>query len=183
VIDTVGSEVMIKRGQEYQKPEDYLAAFSRFVKENPEHINAISILLERPKDWKTSVLNELTDTLKRSNFATGELQKAHKLVYKKLADIISMVKHAAREAEPVLTAEERVDRAMKRITAWKTFTEEQAKWLGYIRQHVITTLTIEEADLDTMPVFADRGGLSKAKKIFKDDLPLLIEEINAALAA
>lgn len=181
--DSVESQVMIKRGQEYQKPEDYLTAFSRFVKENPEHIEAISILLERPKDWKTAALNELTDKLNKNNFATGELQKAHKLVYKKLADIISMVKHAAREAEPVMTAEERVDRAMKRITAWKKFTDEQAIWLGYIRRHVITTLTIEEADLDIMPVFADRGGLSKAKKIFKDDLPQLLEEINAALAA
>lgn len=181
--DTVESEVMIKRGQEYQKPEDYLTAFSRFVKENPEHIEAISILLERTKDWKTAALNELTDKLKKNNFATGELQKAHKLIYKKLADIISMVKHAAREAEPVMTAEERVDHAMKRITAWKKFTDEQAIWLGYIRHHVITTLTIEEADLDIMPVFADRGGLSKAKKIFKDELPQLLAEINAALAA
>lgn len=183
VKDTVESAVMIRRGQEYQKPEDYLSAFSRFVKENPDHINAIRILLERPKEWKTSALNELTDKLKQNNFAPGELEKAHKLVYKKLADIISMVKHAARDTEPVMTAEERVDRAMKRITAWKKFSEEQTKWLGYIRQHVITTLTIEEADLDIMPVFSDRGGLTKAKKVFKDDLQPLLLEINTALAA
>ena len=36
------------------KPEDYLAAFSRFVRDNPEHIDAISILLDRPHDWSPS---------------------------------------------------------------------------------------------------------------------------------
>jgi type I restriction enzyme R subunit len=183
VKDTVGSEVVIRRGKDYEKPEDYLSAFSRFVKENPEHIEAIGILLDRPKEWKTAALTELTDKLRRSNFAPNELEKAHKLVYKKLADIISMVKHAARETEPVLTAEERVDRAIRKITAWKTFTDEQLKWLGYIKQHVITTLTIEEADFDMQPVFADRGGLSKAKKVFGTDLPVLISLLNERIAA
>jgi hypothetical protein len=32
-------------GKEY-KPEDYLAAFARFVKENPAHVDAIEILLD-----------------------------------------------------------------------------------------------------------------------------------------
>ena len=40
-----------------------------------------------------------------TNSLRQELQKAHKLVYNKaLADIISMVKHAARDEEPILTA-------------------------------------------------------------------------------
>lgn len=45
-------------GLEY-KPEDYLTAFSRFVRENPDHIEAIRILLDRPKDWSTDALIEL----------------------------------------------------------------------------------------------------------------------------
>ena len=36
-------------GTEY-KPADYLAAFSEFVTDNPAHIDAIGILLKRPKD-------------------------------------------------------------------------------------------------------------------------------------
>ena len=53
VEDEVSSEVMIRVGSDYQKPEDYLDSFSRFVKENPEQIEAIRIVLERPKEWKT----------------------------------------------------------------------------------------------------------------------------------
>ena len=35
-------------GKEY-KPEDYLAAFARFVKDNPAQVEAIEILLDRPR--------------------------------------------------------------------------------------------------------------------------------------
>ena len=44
VEDEVESEVMIRVGSHYQKPEDYLDSFARFVKENPEQIEAIRIL-------------------------------------------------------------------------------------------------------------------------------------------
>jgi len=184
VKDTVTSEVMIKRGAEYQKPEDYLVAFSEFVKKNPEHIEAIRILLERPKDWKTAVLNELVEKLKQNKFPPDDLEKAHKFVYKKpLVDIISMVKHAAKEQEPILTAEERVDKAMKKVTTGEKFNDEQKKWLGFIREHLIKNLTIDMDDLKYMPIFEQRGGLGEAQKVFDKELAAFLAEINAAVAA
>ncbi len=184
VADDVSSEVMIRKGSAYQKPEDYLDSFARFVKENPEHIEAIRVLLERPKDWSTSILDDLRKKLVRNDFPEKELQKAYKLVYNKaLADIISMVKHAAREEEPVLTSEERVGRAMEKITIGKTFTEEQGQWLSYIRQHLIENLTVEVADFDSAPVFERHGGQAKAKKVFEGQLDSLVKELNYAVAA
>jgi len=110
--DDVSSEVII-RGQ---KPEDYLDSFCRFVQENPEQIEAIAILLERPKEWKTEALNELREKLVRNQFREQELQRAHQLVHNKaLADIISMVKRAVRAEEPIYTAAERVDRAIQKV--------------------------------------------------------------------
>ena len=35
------------------RPEDYLQAFERFVRDNPEHVEAIQILLERPTGWSS----------------------------------------------------------------------------------------------------------------------------------
>src|SRR5439155_427231 len=101
------------RDREY-KPADYLTAFAQFVKDNPEHVDAIGILLSRPKDWKTSALTELREKLAATpqRFTERTLQEAHKLRYDKaLADIISMVKHAADSGSPLLTAEERAERA------------------------------------------------------------------------
>lgn len=184
VDDDVSSEAMILRGGEYQKPEDYLDLFARFVRENPEHIEAIRILLERPKEWKTNVLDELRKKLRLNEFPEDKLQNAHKLVHNKaLADIISMVKHAAREEEPICTAEERVDQAMKRITTEKSFNKEQMKWLGYIREHLIKNLTIGMEDFEYAPVFERHGGKGKADKVFNNELESLISEINYKIAA
>jgi len=182
--DDVSSEVMIRIGSDYQKPEDYLDSFARFVRENPEHIEAIRILLERPKEWKTEALVDLRKKLSRNNFPEKELQKAHKLVHNKaLADIISMVKHAAKEEEPIYTAQERVNRAMERITTGKSFNEEQMKWLGLIREHLIENLTIGKEDFEYVPVFERHGGKGKANKVFNNELESLIAEINYAIAA
>jgi type I restriction enzyme, R subunit len=184
VEDDVSSEVMIRMGNDYQKPEDYLDSFTRFVRENPEHIEAIKILLKRPKDWKTEVLKELREKLALNKFQEKELRKAHRLVYNKaLADIISMVKHAAIKEEPIYSYEERVDRAMQKVMPGKTFTEEQTNWLGYIRGHLIENLTIDLGDFDYIPVFERHGGKSIANTVFNNELESLIAEINFAIAA
>jgi len=184
VVDEVSAEVMIRRGADYQKPEDYLVSFARFVRENPEQIEAIRILLERPRNWKPEVLSELRKKLRLNHFDENELQKAHKLVYNKaLADIISMVKHAARQEEPILTAEERVNRAMSKATAGKTFTEEQTHWLELIRAHMVQNLTIDLSDFEDAPIFRTKGGLGRARKVFTGDLEAFIEEFNYAMAA
>ena len=62
--DTVSSEYLIRdgKGNEY-KPDDYLVAFTRFVEENTEKVDAIGILLDHPRDWNTSALSELKDKL------------------------------------------------------------------------------------------------------------------------
>lgn len=184
VEDEVSSAVMFRVGQEYQKPEDYLDGFARFVRDNPEQIEAITILLNRPKEWRTKALNELREKLSRYHYDEKILQRAHKLVHNKaLADIISMVKHAALAAEPIFTAEERVDRALAKVTAGRIYNPEQQQWLGYIRQHLIENLTIDQEDLESAPVFERHGGKGQARKVFSEELAALLDEINFAIAA
>lgn len=180
--DTVNSAAMI--GGAYGKSEDYLDAFVRYVKENPEQIEAIRILLERPREWNTRALDELRRKLAQNRFREPDLQKAHHLVYHKaIADIISMVKHAAKTGETILTAEERVARALLMVTSGKDFTPEQEQWLGYIRDHLVRNLTIELDDFDHQPVFERRGGLRRAQMVFDRRLEPLVAELNAAIAA
>jgi len=185
--DHVSSELLIKdgRGQE-MKPEDYLAAFGRFVQENPAKVEAIRILLDRPKAWGTQALAELRQKLVAApeRFTVENLQKAHRIQYAKaLADIISMVKHAAKEEEPLLTAEERVDRALKRVTAGKSLTQEQQAWLGRIREHMIVNLSIDRTDFDLAPVLSRAGGWVPADRTFGGKLLPLLDSLNEAIAA
>ncbi|MFY9749139.1 MAG: type I restriction-modification enzyme R subunit C-terminal domain-containing protein, partial [Methanoregula sp.] len=186
-VDTVSSRYLIRdsAGHEY-KPEDYLLAFSQFVKENPEHIEAIRILLDRPKDWGTDALSELKQKLAatRYRFTVENLQMAHKVRYNKaLVDIISMVKHAAREEEPLCTAEQRIHRVFDKMTVSTTLTPEQQQWLDKIREHLIANLSIRMDDFDSIPIFTNVGGWSKANRVFDGQLPDLIRQWNEAIAA
>ena len=168
------------------KPEDYLEAFERYIRDNAEKVAAIEILLDRPQEWSTGALTDLRDNLKhaRECFTVESLQKVHEYRYHKaLVDIISMVKHAARDEAPLLTAAERVEKTLTRVTAGQRFSREQQQWLDRIRWHLIENLTIEAADFDTIPIFDDEGGWARANRAFKGDLGRLLQEINAAVAA
>ena len=185
--DEVSSTWMVRDvdGNEY-RPGDYLTLFSQFVQENPEKIDAIRILLDRPQDWGTDALGELKQKLAETSqrFTIDNLQRAHQVHYHKaLVDIISMVKHAAHDEEELLTAEERVSRAFETVTAGKSFTSSQELWLERIRAHLTENLSIDKEDFETIPVFTDHGGWGRATHDFDQHLSELIRQFNKAIPA
>jgi type I restriction enzyme R subunit len=181
VEDLVVSEYLFKTadGREL-KPEDYLIVFERFVKENPDRIEAIRILLNRPAEFRTEHLRELRAKLaaRPERFTEPNLRRAY---HNNLADIISIVRHAAR-GEPLLAAQERVGRAMARVRAGRTFTPEQEDWLQVVQAHLIENLVIEKADFSTIP-FSRRGAWGPANEAFEGRLEELLNQINMAMAA
>ena len=184
--DQVSSQWLVRGadGRDY-RPEDYLTAFAAFVREKPSQVQAIRILLERPRDWGTEALSELKAKLAAApqRFTVEALEKAHKLRYdKELVDVISMVKHAAREEEPLLTAEERVGRALDRLAEGEQFNPEQQRWLDRIREHLIANLSIDQDDFENVPVLQSAGGWSNAQRAFPG-LPELLRKCNEAVAA
>jgi len=179
--DIVSSEFLFRTtdGRDL-KPEDYLVAFERFVKENPERVEAISILLSRPRDFRTAELRELRLKLasRPERFTEENLHRAY---HRELADIISMVRHAALN-EPLLDASERVDRALLRFREGKTFTVEQERWLELIRAHLVENLVVDEADFRLIP-FSRHGGWNKANTVFDGKLKRVLEEINVRMTS
>ena len=60
--DTVTTEWLLRDGAGREiKPADYLAMFAQFVKDNPAKIEAIRILLDRPRDWGTQAALRAAD--------------------------------------------------------------------------------------------------------------------------
>lgn len=185
--DDVSSKWLIRdgTGREHQ-PEDYLKLFAEYVRDNPDHVEAIRILFDRPREWGTEPLGELRRKLAVTpqRFTEENLRKAHAAAYHKpLVDIISMVKHAANEAAPLLTAEERVDKALGKLMAGKTFSADEERWLGRIREHLAANLTIDREDFDDVPVLSREGGWAQANKAFGGKLETLLLELNEAMAA
>ncbi len=185
VKDEVSSETLFEAGGKHDlKPDDYLLAFFDFVKGKSNEIEAIGILLNRPKSWNTKALNELKMKLKENDFEEQKLRKAHKLVYHKdLIDIISMVKHAASFQEPLLTIDERVDNAIKKVLHGRSLSYDQLNWMNYIKEHLKQNFTVDETDFNELPVFNDRGGWKKFKKVFPENFRELLSQINEAIAA
>lgn len=182
--DMVASEMRFRRGKDYLPAGDYLMAFSAWVEGQQETIEAMRILLQKPQDWSPKALKELKEALQSGKFEVTQLQKAHALVHHKdLADILSMVKHAIREEEPLLTAAERVDKALATLMHGKDFNEEQRAWLGYLREHMVVNLSLDPEDFDLAPTLENHGGLTRARRVFGTQLDKLIQDLNAACAA
>lgn len=185
--DEVSSEWLVRGldGKEY-KPDDYLSAFAAYVDAHRSDIEAIAILLKHPQNWNPDALKSLRDTLTATpqRFTVPNLQKAFELSrHKALADIISMVKNAADAQNPLLSAPERVDRAMSAIKDGNSFTADQLVWLDRIRTHLQENLSIDQDDFENQPVLSDFGGWGKASRVFGETLPQLIQELNKAIAA
>ncbi len=187
VSDEVSSEWLIKggTGQEY-KPSEYLEAFEQFIHDHQEEVRAVSILLSRPQEWGAAPLSELREALTKApeHFTEANLQRAFQAAHHKaLIDIISMVKRAALDTSPLLTAEERVNQAVDRVIAGRDVTDSQAKWMEYIRQHLVQNLSIEREDFEAIPVLSDHGGWGRANRVFEGQLSELLEDLNKELVA
>ena len=123
------SEWFTQNPNDHPKLRDYQRDANAAVEE------AIRILLERPSGWSTEALKELKNKLTTSTppFTIENLQNAHHLRYDKaLVDFISMIKHAASEQNPLLTAAERAARAIEQISHGQEYAQEQQQWLHRI---------------------------------------------------
>ena len=102
-------------------------------------------------------------------FTVENLQKAHEIRHKKsLVDIISMVKHAADEQSPLLTAAERVERAFTQHHDRSDIHRRAAAMAGShpdppARRTSPSTRRIST----TCRPFRDYGGWGKAVKVFQ----------------
>ena len=163
------------------RTEEYLAAFRRYVHENPEHIEAIRILLERPRGWNTDALDELRRSLARQpeEFNDADLRRAY---HHALADIISMVHHADR-GDPLMSAEERVDTAINRILVERQLTEAEQKWMGLIRRHLIANLAIAREDFELIEFEQAGATWNRVDRDFGGSLTDMIARLNEAVAA
>lgn len=94
-----------------------------------------------------------------------------------------MVKHAADDEQPLLTAAERVERAFAGVTSGREFTPEETQWLDRIRAHMVQNLSLEPEDFDLVPVFSREGGLGAVRRVFGDRLEPLIPDLNERIAA
>ena len=170
---------IVVHGQEY-KPDDYLNLFREFLKKEAKTIEAIQILLERPRDLNTDILEELRKKLaaRPEQFTEEHLRRAYG---NNLADIISMIRSALSD-EPLLTTRERVQRAIKAISNQEKLTDQEKQWLDLISNHLEYNLIIEKRHFSSIP-FSGKGGWKKADQDFGGNLESIITRINEVMTS
>jgi hypothetical protein len=99
-----------------------------------------------------------------------------------LADIISMVHHAD-HGDPLISAQERVDVALRRLLGERTLTEPQRKWLGLIRRHLVANLAIARGDFQLIEFEQAGATWNRVSRDFEGLLPDLLLALNQAVAS
>ena len=204
IIDTVTVDEVIAQGFDAaakEKAMTLLKSFRDNLEQHRAEITALQILYSRPFKQRLTepMLKELEKKLRGQHAAWTEdnLWNAFAAATPgkvkgrsqagRFADLVALVRFAL-EQQPVLapfadSVSERFNEwLMDKAKAGAVLTPEQLAWLGLIRDHIATSLSIEPEDLDLSP-FNQRGGLGKAHQLFGEQLPELLEELNTALAA
>lgn len=207
VIDEQTPDVLLKAGfsdEALQKARTMLTSFKKFIEDNKDEIEAIKILYSRPyrAGLRFKHVKELASKLNQAPFyvdpkypeSVGTLWRAYELTEpqkvrgkgKQLVDVVALVKHAIDPStllSPMgMTVEERYQEWLgEKEKAGVTFTADQKKWLDAIKDHIASSLAIEQDDLEEVP-FNTIGGLGRAYELFGETLAPILDELNMRLA-
>ncbi|MBL4844674.1 MAG: type I restriction-modification system endonuclease [Planctomycetes bacterium] len=184
ISDHADEFVRTERGYgDARKPEDYLEGFKKFLEENLDRLPALTIVMQRPRDLTRQQLRELRLALDQAGYSETALQVAwHEKTNAEIAaSIIGFVRHETLDS-PLLSFDERVDRAVRRIKETHTFTTPQRKWLERIAKQIKEETVVDHAALDRGQ-FKTFGGFKRLNKVFDGKLDELLKQIQESIWA
>lgn len=161
-----------------EKPEDYLDAFTRFVNENKDQIEAIRIACTKPSDMTRAQLRELKLLLDKEHYTETNLNKATSAVKNEeiVADIISYVRQAVLRT-PVRNHDERVKAAFAKLIAAHKFNKMQLDLLEKIKTYMLHESILNRETFEA-PAFKKDGGFARFDKKLDGKLIEIIRKLN-----
>jgi len=203
-IDIVSRDTLLYAGPAQKTTEagtKLAKSFRDYIEQHKAKITALQLLYSRPYKQRLTetMLKELERKLREEHaswtednlwnaFAAAAPDKVRGRSHAgRFADLVALVRFAL-EQFPVL--EPFAESVNKRFDEWLieksnagvVFNSDQLAWLQFIRDHIATSLSIDEEDFEFAP-FNQRGGLGKAHQLFGEQLPTLLDELNEVLAA
>lgn len=165
-----------------QEPADYLESFSNYLKANRTKIEALEIVCTRPVDLTLADLRKLSMTLDANGFNSIQLNTAIQQVTNEecAADIITLVRRYA-IGSPLISHEERIHNAIKKLNKAHNFTAGEKKWIERIEKYLINESVLNEQTFDEYSAWRIQGGFNKVNKIFSNNLSSIIRELNTYL--
>ena len=202
IIDTVNLDSVIFAGFDSQKEENadkVIQTFKEFIEENKNEIIALRFIYNEAYKDRPMVIEQLKalyEKLKKKNITIERLWDCYYIKYTdkvkrgttaQITDLISIIRFEIGATDELTTFSDKVNANFKEWTFKKNaghtqFTEEQIEWLRLIKDHIISSLSILDEDLDYTP-FDHKGGLLGFYEAFGDNYKNILNELNAALVA
>ena len=165
-----------------QEPKDYLESFSEYINMNRYKIEALEIICTRPADLTLKDLRNVSMTLDANGFNSMQLNTAITQLTKEecAADIITLIRRYA-IGSPLVSHEERIRNAVKKLCKAHNFTASEKKWIERIEKYLINESVLNVQTFDEFSAWHTQGGFSKINKVFSGKLTEIVRELNMYL--
>lgn len=160
------------------RPADFIDAFQTFVRDNANKIDALNLVVTRPRDLTRESLRELRLVLDARHFRENDLRSAWRDRTNEdiAASIIGFIRQAAL-GDPLIPYADRVDAAIRKVASTHDLDDVQRRWLDRIGDEMKSQVVIDRQAFDDPP-FAQQGGYRRLNKIFGGELDAILEEIR-----
>ena len=174
--------VAIERGYgDAKRPEDYLEGFSAFVRDPGNDLPALTTVLTKPWELSRKDLRELKLALDQRGYSETTLATAWRETTNQemAASIMGWIRQAAL-GDPLMPYEQRVERALQRILASRSWSKPQRDWLQRIANQtkVITIVDRDALDDDLLFFKREGGGWPRLNRLFGGELDGVLQQFQ-----
>ena len=172
----------IERGYgEAKRPEDYLEGFSAFVRDPGNDLPALTTVLTKPWELSRKDLRDLKLALDQRGYSETTLATAWRETTNQemAASIMGWIRQAAL-GDPLMPYEQRVERALQRILASRSWSKPQRDWLQRIANQTKAITIVDREALDDDLLFFKRegGGWPRLNRVFGGELDGVLQQFQ-----
>lgn len=202
IIDTVNIDAVTFAGYDSHREENadrVILTFREFIEDNKDEITALRIIYNETYNNRSMAIEQLKalyEKLKAKGvtverlwdcYAIKKPNKVKRGTLAQITDLISIIRFEMGYSDNLAPFADKVNYnfmqwTLKRNAGAIHFTEEQMEWLRLIKDHIVTSLSIEPDDLDLNP-FDHKGGLGRFYDVFGDSYEDILNEMNKELVA
>ena len=202
IIDSSAIDRLIGAGfseEAKEQSEKVVKDFKEFIEKNKDEILALQIIYSKPYKMREITFNDiknLADAIGKPPYRLSPdlLWSAYERLEKSrvrgspkhmLTDLISLIRFAMGKEQLLIPFEDVVTQKFEKWlsqqeSSGRKFTQEQKQWLGMIKEHIASSVSVTLEDLDLSP-FNQKGGRLKLYNIFGDDYQKILEELHEVL--
>jgi type I restriction enzyme, R subunit len=202
IIDDINSDKIIFAGWDKENKsnaEDLIESFKGWIEAHKNEIVALQIFYNQPlrrREITFKMMKELVDHLISDKpllaplhiwQAYSQLEKVTGSPKNEMIALISLLRRITGIDKDLTSFDKTVNKnfqewVFKKQAGTLKFNDSQMSWLRMIKDHIATSIHIENDDLDYTP-FDALGGKGKMWQLFGEDCERIIAELNEVIAA